>query len=410
MTKRLQTTGERAAAVSSSGAAFRPGLLSATLALYILFLPVQVRSPIGVRVAPSDAFLALWVVLGLGELRFPRSAWSVWHAGLVGIMAIGMVNAALTIGDITAYAIVNKGIGFLLLLASYAVITTFAVDLERIRWMLRLFLLGVLFHTALGIVAFVGDLLLGVDLPGMNTYTGRLSGMLVDPNAFGGLLVCAFALHVATGGSPRPLLHGWLAGLGTILLPIGILLTYSRSAWLGLVGVLLVATLFQPGLLVRVAVVGSFAVVLTLAVLGPEYFETMIALAARPKQIGERVELASQAFEVFQQHPVLGVGVGGFWQLTGAGTHNTTLWFMTDFGIVGLAVFLGFIGWVGMRAVRGLHLAPPEERSLLVGLGLAHVALIGLSFGIEALYQRHWWLVMASIVAMHNALRREPGR
>lgn len=36
---------------------------------------------------------------------------------------------------------------------------------------------------------------------------GRLSGMLIDPNAYGGLLVTAFAIHIMTSGDGVKLLR-----------------------------------------------------------------------------------------------------------------------------------------------------------------------------------------------------------
>ena len=42
-------------------------------------------------------------------------------------------------------------------------------------------------------------------------------------------------------------------------------------------------------------------------------------------------------------------------------------------------------------------LAERTNKPLILGLILAHVVMLGFSLGIEALYQRHWWLVMALI-------------
>jgi hypothetical protein len=44
---------------------------------------------------------------------------------------------------------------------------------------------------------------------------------------------------------------------------------------------------------------------------------------------------------------------------------------------------------------------------LVLGLMAAHVGMLGLSLGIEALYQRHWWMVMAFLGSAY-AITRKP--
>jgi putative inorganic carbon (HCO3(-)) transporter len=386
---------------------FHPGLVAGLLAGYVFLLPVQFRTSFGLRIAPSDLMLALYLLATIGRLRFRRSAWSVWHAGLAVVLFGGMLNVALTTGTVSTYALLNKGIGFLLLLASYSAIAFYARDWQRLRWILRVFVFAVVVHAVVGLAGFVATIATGFRAPWLNSYSSRLSGMLIDPNAFGGVLVMAFAIHLAASYGSKPLITGWFGTLATAILPIGILLTYSRSAWLGLAAVLIVGSFFRPRMLLRIAGLGVLAVLAAVSLLGAQYLTVMAAMAARPQQIEARFELASLAFEVFQEHPVLGVGIGGFWQMTGAGTHNTLLWFLTDFGLVGLTVFIGFFSWFVFKAYVSRRLASSEEKSLVLGLGLAHFAMLGLSFGIEALYQRHWWLVMALIAASYSIARRE---
>jgi hypothetical protein len=83
------------------------------------------------------------------------------------------------------------------------------------------------------------------------------------------------------------------------------------------------------------------------------------------------------------------------------------MWFLADFGILGLAVFLGFLGWFSIKAWCAYRLAPEREQPLVLALLLAHTAMVGVAMGIEAFYQRHWWLVFALIGASYSlAIRR----
>jgi O-antigen ligase len=89
--------------------------------------------------------------------------------------------------------------------------------------------------------------------------------------------------------------------------------------------------------------------------------------------------------------------------------HNSALWFLADFGLVGLAVFCGFLGWFFIKAWNAYRLAPDDEKPLALALLLAHTAMVGLAVGIEAFYQRQWWLVLA-LIAASSGLVRCPAR
>jgi putative inorganic carbon (hco3(-)) transporter len=83
------------------------------------------------------------------------------------------------------------------------------------------------------------------------------------------------------------------------------------------------------------------------------------------------------------------------------------MWFLADFGIVGLVVLVGFLGWFFAKGWSAYQLAPMTERPLIVALLLAHTAMFGLAMGIEAFYQRHWWLVLALIASAYSLTLRE---
>ena len=45
----------------------------------------------------------------------------------------------------------------------------------------------------------------------------------------------------------------------------------------------------------------------------------------------------------------------------------------------------------------------------MLALLLAHMAMFGLAMGIEALYQRHWWLIVALIGSGYSLTCRNTG-
>ena len=83
------------------------------------------------------------------------------------------------------------------------------------------------------------------------------------------------------------------------------------------------------------------------------------------------------------------------------------MWFLADFGFLGLVALLGFLGWFFVKGWCAYRFAPARERALVLGLLLAHTAMFGLAMGIEAFYQRHWWLVLGLIASSYSlTLRR----
>jgi hypothetical protein len=98
---------------------------------------------------------------------------------------------ALRFGTIQRYELLNKGAGLLLPFLSYAAITSAIGDWDDVRRMLRVFVLGVVVENVIAVGAFLAAYFFGISNP-FTRYGGlRLSGMLLDPNAYGGLLVVA---------------------------------------------------------------------------------------------------------------------------------------------------------------------------------------------------------------------------
>ena len=372
------------------------GILGYLIVGYVFFLPVQFNSNIGFRIAPSDVFLLAFVLLSLPQLRVIPRAWtpSLWALPLM--FAAGALVATLRTGEITRYAIVNKEIGLVLLLSSYLALTSFAVSWERVRWLLRVFILAVVLNTIVGVGEFAVANLSGYHVSWLNFGTDRVAGLLVDPNAFGGLLVVALVILLA-GSYARPRLVNPTWGLVTALILVtGIILTSSRSAWLGLAVALLIIVAWRPRLVLRLGILSAIAGVALLAIFGMEFFQFAIDLATRQTQIGQRADQIGVAYSSFQQSPIWGVGLGTV-RSEGLIVHNTVGWFAGEFGLIGIIVFTGLAFGILLKGVSAYALAERTYKPLILGLILAHVVMLGFSLGIEALYQRHWWLVMALI-------------
>jgi hypothetical protein len=387
-----------------------PRILAPLVTAYVALLPYQFEVGSGVNFAPADCFLLLALVLAPGQLRYRKAAWSVWHFGILATFAAGSLVAALRFGVLDRYELLNKDIGLLLSFLSYAALTSLIVEWDDLRRILRVFVVTVVLQNIFSVGGFLAGYFFGVANP-FTRYGGlRLSGMLLDPNAYGGLLAAALVICEGATLGPAPLFKGPALWLFRATLAMGLLFTFSRSAWIALALGLLLLCAVHAKVAIRLLIAGIVGVPCLLLLMGNRFLPVFEEMASRPRQVQGRFDLIHDAFQAFTRHPILGGGIGSFRLGEGEIAHNTAMWFLADFGIVGFIVLLGFVGWFFVKGWSAYRRAPVREQSVVLSALLAHTAMFGLAMGIEAFYQRHWWLVLGLIASSYClAIRRTTG-
>lgn len=370
---------------------------------FMFFLPMQIAAST-VNFAPSDVFLLLWLGAETGRIHIRPNTWSGWHTALVGMFWMGTAIALFDRAVVSTY-IVAKILGLGAMLLSYFAVTCTVNTWDDARFLLRIFVIATVLHAMLALGAYFAR----IDTSWLNYGGIRLSGMLLDPNAFGGLLVVALMVHGVTFTSERPLVRGLIGVLFGVILALALLLTLSRSAWIGCGFGLIALVLFRPRL------VGVFILAAVLAA-GSAYLilgnrsESAVELADRPKTTQQRLDQFRDAIPLFTQSPIFGLGLGGFDDAQRDNPtvdhpyyiHNTTLWILTEFGLIGVAIFLGLLLWIFRSGASIIGNVGNAEAALVVGLLCAHAGMFGLSTGIEAFYQRHWWMAMGMIASARS--------
>jgi hypothetical protein len=281
------------------------------------------------------------------------------------------------------------------------------VEWDTLAAVLRAFLLGVLVNVALALVAYLVLRTTGAELPLVNApyQASRLTGLLIDPNAFGGVIATALVLHLSTTAAGAPLLSRGGGRAADALLSIGLLLTFSRSAWIGAVLGCAFVAMVLPGVLARMA--GRVLVpAVTAVLLASSWLPSFSQLVSRPGQVTARVSIADNALNDFLGDPLLGTGLGVFGATHGVIVHNSVLWFMTELGLVGLIVFAGFLLAHAVRGMWTLRHAGGAARGISLGLFAGLGVGLGVSVGIEATYQRYWWLMIAGTAVAHGLTRQ----
>jgi polysaccharide biosynthesis protein PslJ len=189
------------------------------------------------------------------------------------------------------------------------------------------------------------------------TQLERATGTSVDANLFGGLMMITTALVAAQLLAretllPRPALLaiGLIAGAALVL-------TFSRSAWVG-TGVALVylGLVLERRALILVAV--AVAVIIAVPQLRDRIGGAMTVQDAASVM---RVEEYRTSVALIGAHPLLGVGFGPAMELDLVRrVSNMYLLIAEEMGLIGLAVLLGILGIVLRRAVRRVAPAEPD--------------------------------------------------
>jgi putative inorganic carbon (hco3(-)) transporter len=369
------------------------------LCILIFLLPVQFETSFALRIAPSDVVLLLILAYGGVWMRTSRSDWSLWHPSLVLAFSLGILNAALRYGVVTRWALLNKYVGLLILMLLYLVVVQYARSIASVSYIARIALLSVMIQAAISLPLY----LLGLVYAPL--YTPRIAGFLVDANAYGGFMVVGLCLHWSTVNSEGRLIGRRLAWPVTILILLNIFFTFSRSSWIGLAVVAVGMLAVNPRCWRHILVPGLLGLAAVALVFRPYFVTMFLPLILRPEQVSVRFQIIGSALNVFLAHPFLGAGLGSFVSQNGVEIHNTFLWFLGEMGIVGAVVVAGFFGWFVVRGVRAYRMVELRYRGLVGGLLMAHLAMLGFSLGIEASYQRYWWVILALLSASYSAAR-----
>jgi O-antigen ligase len=377
---------------------------------------------LGLSITIAQAALALLVLSWLWGLRDPavRAAarWPLWRP-VLGLSAVTVLSALLS-GHALASLAASKGL--LLVAALYVVADALPGPPAAGRFVFGLTL-------AATVAAVIGLLQVGL-CPGLEEPVpsphwlyhrcDRAHGFFSIYMTLAGVLSL-----VLLGTLPRLLRGGqhlrriaapWL------LMLWGLILTYTRGAWIGFAaGVLTVAATVRRG---RWLLVAGLLLLAGAALLAPYEVRHRFLSLGDPEEAGvrERVYMWRSGLAMWREHPVLGVGPGGVKReyeryalpeavkkRTGH-VHNAPLQILVERGVLGLAAWLWL--WVaffrhGMGVLRRLPEDSVRERALVIGSTAAIVGFLvgGLSeynFGDSEVVMVAW-----AIMALPFVVERE---
>lgn len=281
--------------------------------------------------------------------------------GLVKPLAIFISAAVISlVVNFGKYALWENAAGILYLLRWLLYVSCFAltafelVPFSKIRlW----FYFTPLIMAFLGIIQyFLYPDLRNIQYLGWDPHYMRLVSTLLDPNFVGLLLVFGFlyGLHLA---SQKP---AWTLMVGQAIILLSIVLTYSRSSYLALLGGLVVFA--ASSRMFRYLVI-VFAGAILIYILVPKS-NLDVNRIFRTETSAARIATMNQALNYFRQAPVFGLGFntirfvdnhvsgGSAPDRAGAGIDTSWLFVLAASGLVGFAAYL----YLYLRAVARLRL------------------------------------------------------
>lgn len=249
----------------------------------------------------------------------------------------------------------------------------------------------------------------------------RATGPLDDPNDLAVALVVAVPLLVGVLPARPSLGTRVLAAVAATVLVAGAAATFSRGGALALtaaVGWLLARRVLPvrvlAGALAGTAVVVAVAAQLAWAGLSRALQEKTFIAASNVDTRGLRWRAAAR---MFAEHPVLGVGPGGFRGEYAAASHNAELaeqtpvahnMFLEVAAELGLPAFCAFAGLVAVAFVATERvLRTGRDRAVMVGVQAALLAVVVGATFLSEQYYLPLWLLTALAVAAELQLRRE---
>ena len=383
-----------------------------------------------------DALVALtvtgWLAHGIADRRIifrrPPLAWP---------LLIFVWCAALSLTQATSW---REGLPEWFKWAEFAalyLVATQVLDRRGATWTLvALFAAGAL-QVALGAYQFIAQA--GPEAFIIQGRFLRAYGNFGQPNPYAGYLGYLFpvaaSLTLSACGrwrrSREPIQLALAAACGALAgaLILGIVMSWSRGAWLGVlagsfvvialrgrrsatfaVSVLVVLTLFiavsgtgwMPGIIAdRVNDLGSY-------IGGPDPGRTEITDANFA--VLERLAHWRAGQQMFADHPWLGVGIGNYgtaydnyaaphWYLPLGHAHNVFINFLAEVGVVGFAAFILF--WLGVAWLAGRAIRSTDRYAASLGIGILGVwAYLSVHSLFDNLFVQHMQLQLALLLGI----------
>ncbi|MEM9462226.1 MAG: O-antigen ligase family protein [Myxococcota bacterium] len=366
-----------------------------------VMLALTVATGAIVRVEPAPYDLLMVLTLGLGP-------WLLWPSARASLLLPGVLAALLLLANGISLVLtpaLGHSLRFFGVTAYLMVSAALVVGwLERggtplLRTLLHAYAVAALLGGGVAIAAYFGL------IPGASLMLpkGRLQGLFKDANVFGAFMAPAVVLGVArlTDAGEGRLRWATVVGVGLV----GVLLSYSRGAWINLaIGLLAYACLRLVSGRVRPTLGTVLGVGIALALVGallvvvfdhPAVREMLTLRASAQDYDDDRFANQAAAMAMAWDHP-WGIGPGATESHFPISAHSLYVRAFVENGRLGLWATVGLLVASQLRAIGAtLWAEDPQVQRLMAVVAATLAAVVVESAVIDTVHWRHLWLLLA---------------
>ena len=402
---------------------------------FLAVVTAPVRIPVTVGTTSANLLVPLYVVIGAAALALVWSLWRDPPRRELGVLAWPLAALVVWFGlsGLWTDDVRNGSIFLFFFVLPFGLL---AVALGRLRWstadarrLYGLLIALAVISAAIGIWQWAArDVFWNTSLILSNARAPfyRVNSIFWDPSIYGRFLVVAILASLALLlFSPRRGKTLDLAlGAGIVFLWVGLLFSFSQSSFVALItGAVLAAVLaWRWHALVALLVIA--AVMIPVGIASPQFDEVRDSFgsfdeSSLTRTTGGRSTLVAVGFRIARDHPIAGVGIGGFKKayaerVTGpaaagsSASHTTPVTVAAETGIIGLLIF----GWLVVAglfvAFRGSLRAPDDAGTARIVAGLAFAAIFVHSLFYNAFFEDPltWGLLAIAAVAASASTQR----
>lgn len=394
----------------------------------------QTEESIGLRVNLGDLALPLAGVFILGTLLLHKTVLPRWHlpmgifwpVALSCLLCFAMWNGHHTTGAWSQWAIINKFIGWFVLMAYFGLGAWITTNFghEHIRLFLKTFLLTC-------IPISVGHLIY-LMLPeyGLIEHHSHYqhTGLMGNRNAMGFILMATLAILVVYKAADRLPIHpriyfGFLA-----VIPLMAFYNESRALWiaLGLTAIAVLALYKGAGIkalrsslfiaamsLSAVLTLNHFDLLYRNSVAHYQAFTHQTILGTETLYAGDvqRLRVLSDSIDFWKDRPVEGIGLGSFLYLQEQKyadnpqsiflgiIDSSPLWIWTEMGLIG-ALLMGSFYVLSLNTLRRFGTSQTEMATLRRAVLVILLGFAAMSLFHELLYTRFIWFFLGLALAV----------
>jgi len=396
----------------------------------------QIRIPtnsgeVNVNLGDPLAIMTALFVLGLAWQarslsRFWRAPQLLQALGLITIVLAGALARGYAMYGPIDWAIFNRFIGWLILLAYFCsgALIVIVAGRSGMSVLLRVLVASVtslvIWELAHRFLASDFDVAFGgVPLP-------RAEAVAGNPNAFAFQLLMAFAALVASRDFRTHRTSTARSAAFGGLLFAGLWLAGSRAAAGALAAMIVAIAVILPTSTDRTLYIRKLALALIVGAIALTMPDLVAALIGGHKTYAnlaagfaaldttnvqaDRIESLRGGLAMWAAHPIFGAGLGAYIHEHIASTgvplviHNSPLWIAAEMGVVGLCAFGHLFARIG-NALRTERLwAGPDSQAVALA---SIAALIVMSLAHDLMYQRLLWLILGAATASPLAARAQ---